>query len=175
MSTKLSKAQISYFFFRITVLWSTSSAIERILSVIMYSSSNWLANFFLLKKLECFQKRLKWIFGSTFPKCGHSLLRDIFDNKYLFDPSNYNQRLPLREKQRIPSKWLEFHTFKKTPFSWELSTLPNNSTGTARDASKSFTILLLKPKSIQSHSKKSRAKIFLTSYDILICSQFVHK
>ena len=116
LSKKLTKAKNLYFFIRSTFPWSSPPAIKiniyssTILSVIMYGSPVWLANFNLLKRLECFQKRCcKWIFGSTFtyeeqlakhqflPISLHFemrtlfLLLDILDNKYLFDPSNYIQ------------------------------------------------------------------------------------
>ena len=76
----------------------------------MYGSPVLLANFSLLKRLACFQKRrFEWIFGSTFTYeeqfAKHHclsispllemrtllLLLDLLDNKYLFDPSNYIQ------------------------------------------------------------------------------------
>ena len=73
LSKKMTKAQNLYFFIRSTVPWSSPSATKfniyssTIFSVIMYGSPVWLANFSLLKRLECFQKRCcKWIFGSTF-------------------------------------------------------------------------------------------------------------
>ena len=116
LSLKLSKAQNLYFFIRNTVPWSTPSAVKfniycsTILSVIMYGSPVWLANFSFLKRLECFQKRcFKWIFGSKFTYeeqlAKHHclsislliemrtlyLLLDMLDNKYLFDPSTYIQ------------------------------------------------------------------------------------
>ena len=125
LSKKLSKAQNVYFFIRSTVPWSSPSAIKfnfyssTILSVIMYGSPVWLANFSLLKRLECFQKRcFKWIFASTFtyeeqlakhqclPISLHLemrtlfLLLDILDNKYLFDPSNYIQFHNLKTTSR---------------------------------------------------------------------------
>ena len=90
-----------------------------IFSVIMYGPPVWSANFSLLKRLECFQKRcFKWIFGSTFtyeeqlakhqclPISLHLemrtlfLLLDILDNKHLFDPSNYIQFQNLKSTSR---------------------------------------------------------------------------
>ena len=125
LSKKLTKAQNSYFFIRSTVPWSSPSAIKfniyssTILFVIMYGSPIWLANFSLLRRLECFQKRcFKWISASTFtyeeqlakhqclPISLHLemrtlfLLLDILDNKYLFDPSNYIQFQNLKTTSR---------------------------------------------------------------------------
>ena len=125
MSKKLTKAQNLYFFIRSTVPWSSPSAIKfniyssTILSVIMYGSPVWLANFNFFKRLECFQKRcFEWIFGSIFtyeeqlakhqcpPISLHLemrtlfLLLDILDNKYLFDPSNYIQFQNLKTTSR---------------------------------------------------------------------------
>ena len=145
LSKKLTKAQNLYFFIRSTVPWSSPSAIKfniyssTILSVIMYGSPVWLANFSLLKRLECFQKRcFKWIFGSTFtheeqlakhqclPISLHLemrtlfLLLDILDNKYLFDPSNYiqfqNLKTTSRRKTTNPLKVIGISHLQESSF-----------------------------------------------------------
>ena len=145
LSTKLSKAQNLYFFIRSTVPWSTPSAIKfhiyssTILSVIMYGSPVWLANFSFLKRLECFQKRcFKWIFGSklTYEEqlAQHHclpislliemrtifLLLDILDNKYLFDPSNYiqfqNLKPTFRRKATNPIKVIRISHIQENSF-----------------------------------------------------------
>ena len=71
LSTKLSKAQRLYFLLRNSVQWSTPFSVNfnicssTVLSVTMYASRVWMANFCSLTKIETFQKQcFKWIFPS---------------------------------------------------------------------------------------------------------------
>ena len=114
LKLKLSKASKSFFFLKQSIQWSLPSRVKlslyssTVLSVLLYASPVWNANFTILRKLELFQKRcFFWVFGKTKSYEFHlmnnwvlpisllieyrtfCLLVDLLDLKYTFDLSRF--------------------------------------------------------------------------------------